>query len=298
MKIVVTGARGQVGWELSRSLAVLGVVHAWDRTQADLDRPDALADALRALRPDLIVNAAAYTAVDRAESEEVLACRINGRGVGVLADVAREIGALLVHYSSDYVFDGAAQAPYREHAVAAPQNAYGRSKLLGDQAIAASGADHLIFRTTWVYSARGANFLLTMLRLMRERPELRVVADQFGAPTSARFIAEATAHAVRQSFGARAQGRFESGLFNLTAEGVTSWHGFAQYILECARELQGGAPLLTERILAIPASEYPVPAVRPHYSVLDGGKFEQHFGLRRPSWQEGVRHVLEELLAR
>jgi dTDP-4-dehydrorhamnose reductase len=296
MKIIVTGASGQVGWELVRSMSVLGAVHAWDRASADLSRPDELIKAIRVSRPDVIVNAAAYTAVDKAESEEALARTINGEAVGALACAAREMGALFVHYSTDYVFDGLASEPYREDAIAAPQNAYGRSKLLGDEAVAASGADHLIFRTTWVYGARGANFLLTMLRLMRERPELSVVADQFGAPTSARFIADGTAHAVRQSMTERAEDRFASGLFNLTADGVTSWHGFAQYIFDCARMAGGDATLVTRKINAITSSDYPTQAQRPAYSVLDGCRLKQRFNLYRPQWQDGVKLVLDELL--
>ncbi|AOK15891.1 dTDP-4-dehydrorhamnose reductase [Burkholderia cepacia] len=298
MKIVVTGARGQVGWELVRSMSVLGAVHAWDRAAADLSRPDELVDAVRELRPDVIVNAAAYTSVDRAESEEALATTINGEAVGALAQAARDIDALFVHYSTDYVFDGMASEPYREDAIAAPQNAYGRSKLLGDEAVAASGADHLIFRTTWVYSARGTNFLLTMLRLMCERPELSVVADQFGAPTSARFIADVTAHAVRQCMNERAEGCFDSGLFNLTADGVTSWHGFAQAIFDCARTAGSGVTLKTGKINAIRALDYPTQAVRPIYSVLDGGRLRHRFNLHRPHWQDGVKLVLDELLCR
>jgi len=297
MKILVTGRTGQVGWELARSMSVLGEVHALDRASADMTRPDELAARVRALRPDVIVNAAAYTAVDRAETETALADVVNGEAVGALANAAREMGALFVHYSTDYVFDGTAREPYHEDAATHPQNAYGRSKLLGEQSVAASGADYLLFRTTWVYGARGANFLLTMLRLMRERTELRVVADQHGAPTSARFIADATAHAVRQAVIERREGRFASGLFNLTADGATTWHGFAQYILERVR-LIGAGELRTERIEPIATRDYPLPAPRPAYSVLDGSRLKGRFGLRRPQWQEGVDLVLDELIRR
>ncbi|KVK92420.1 dTDP-4-dehydrorhamnose reductase [Burkholderia cepacia] len=296
MRIVVTGCRGQVGWELVRSLAVVGDVVAWDRQAADLSEPGALIERIREQRPDVIVNAAAYTAVDRAESEEPRANLVNGAAVGALAQAAQEVGALFVHYSTDYVFDGTARLPYREDAETGPLNAYGRSKLLGERATIESGADYLIFRTTWVYGARGANFLLTMLRLMRERPELRVVADQFGAPTSARFIADATAHAIAQSMSERRAGRFESGLFNLTADGVTTWHGFARHILERAHAIGAGDVLQTTRIDTIVTEDYPLPAARPAYSVLDGSKLQQRFNLRRPQWQECVDLVVDELL--
>ncbi|HDR8911469.1 TPA: dTDP-4-dehydrorhamnose reductase [Burkholderia multivorans] len=296
MRIVVIGCRGQVGWELVRSLAIVGDVFAWDRRTADMSEPGALADRVRSQRPDVIVNAAAYTDVDRAESDEPRANLINGIAVGALAEAAREAGALFVHYSTDYVFDGAATVPYREDAETGPLNAYGRSKLLGERATVASGVDYLIFRTTWVYAARGANFVLTMLRLMRERPELRVISDQFGAPTSARFIADATAHAIARSISERHAGRFESGLFNLTADGVTTWHGFAQHIFERARAIGVGDVLKTKRIEAIATDDYPLPAARPAYSVLDGSKLQQRFNLRRPQWHEGVDLVLDELL--
>src|SRR5215468_6744080 len=227
MRLMLTGANGQVGSELDRSLAALGSVVALDRRQCDLSRPERLPKLIRSLKPDVIVNAAAYTAVDEAEREEALATTVNGTAVGVMAQEACRIGALLVHYSTDYVFDGLKDAPYAEEDPPHPVGAYGRSKLAGESALGQAGGAYLILRTSWVYSARGRNFLRTMLALMRERDELKIVADQLGAPTSAAQIAQATA-AVRE----RADGRFASGLFHLTASGATSWHGFAAAILE------------------------------------------------------------------
>jgi dTDP-4-dehydrorhamnose reductase len=236
MKILVTGATGQVGWEAARSVSVLGHSVACDRSALDLSRPETLKSALNKIRPEVIVNAAAYTAVDRAEEEEELANRINGEAVGEIGRWARDHNALVIHYSTDYVFDGTAERGYTELDATCPLNAYGRSKLLGEQGLASSGCDYLTFRTTWVYASRGKNFLLTMLRLASERETLRVVADQFGAPTSARMIADLTAHVIAKAAVERQAGTFESGLYNLTAEGRTSWHGFARSIIDAARE--------------------------------------------------------------
>ncbi|WP_246796939.1 dTDP-4-dehydrorhamnose reductase [Burkholderia perseverans] len=294
MKVLVTGRNGQVGWELARALAPLGEVIACDRETADLSRPETLAPLVAEVRPGLIVNAAAYTAVDRAEEEEALALRVNGESVGVLAEAARKAGALLVHYSTDYVFDGTADRPYAESDPTSPVNAYGRTKLAGEQAIAAVGGDWLTFRTTWVYGVRGRNFLRTMLRLAGERETMRVVADQTGTPTSARMIAELTAHAVAQAVRERSAGHFESGLFHMTAAGQTSWHGFASAIVDSARATRGDA-IKVRTIEAIDSDAYPTPARRPAWSVLDNGRFDQRFGLTRLDWRRALALVMGDL---
>ncbi|MGX5875463.1 dTDP-4-dehydrorhamnose reductase, partial [Burkholderia gladioli] len=294
VKILLTGRNGQVGWELRRALAPLGEVVACDRQMADLASPETLAPLVASVRPDLIVNAAAYTAVDRAEDEEALALRVNGESVGVLAEAARKAGALLVHYSTDYVFDGTASAPYTESDPSSPVNAYGRTKLAGEQAIKAAGGDWLTFRTTWVYGVRGRNFLHTMLRLAGERETMRVVADQIGTPTSARMIAELTAHALSQAMRERAEGRFESGLFHMTAADQTSWHGFASAIVEAARATRGAA-VKVQTIEAIGSDAYPTPARRPAWSVLDNSRFDQRFGLTRLDWRRALSLVMDDL---
>ena len=234
MRLLLLGANGQVGWELNRSLMPLGEVVALDRQQCDLSQPERLPALVRGISPAVIVNAAGYTAVDQAEGEEQLAMTVNGTAVGVLAEQARACGALLVHYSTDYVFDGTKEAPYLEEDAPNPVNAYGRSKLAGEIAIRQAGAAYLIFRTSWIYAARGRNFVRTLLRLAGEQDELPVVVDQVGTPNWARNIADATVHAVRQAVAERVGGSFVSGLFHLTASGTTSWYGFAEAILEYA----------------------------------------------------------------
>ncbi|WP_454824704.1 dTDP-4-dehydrorhamnose reductase [Paraburkholderia xenovorans] len=295
MKILVTGATGQVGWEATRSVSVLGNAVAGDRSVVDLSHPETLGSTLDTIRPDVIVNAAAYTAVDRAEEEEALANRINGEAVGAIGRWARAHNALVIHYSTDYVFDGT-ELSYTERDATCPLNAYGRSKLLGEQALACSGCDYLTFRTTWVYASRGKNFLLTMLRLASERETLHVVADQFGAPTSARMIADLTAHVIVKATGERLGGTFESGLYNLTAEGRTSWHGFATSIIDAARELPGGGRIKTTSVEPIPTAAYATPATRPANSSLDGSAFDRRFGLNRPQWQVSMMQVLRDAL--
>ena len=280
-KILLLGRDGQVGWELQRAMAPLGRVVAAGREQVDLARPEAVRRAVRDARPDVIVNAAAYTAVDRAESEEDLAMAVNGTAPGVLAEEARRLGALLVHYSTDYVFDGGGRSPYSEGDPTGPLNAYGRSKLAGERAIQQVGGEHLIFRTSWVYGAKGRNFLLTMLRLAAERPELRVVADQHGAPTWSRDIATATAEAVARE-GAR-------GLFHMTGAGQTTWHGFAEAIVA---ESPG---LAAERVVAISTRDFPTPAARPPYSVLSNRRLREELGLELPHWRDSLRRVLREV---
>ncbi|ODT38634.1 MAG: dTDP-4-dehydrorhamnose reductase [Lautropia sp. SCN 70-15] len=298
MKILLTGATGQIGWELARSLQPLGAVVACGRGRADLAAPATLAALVESVRPQVIVNAAAYTAVDRAEQEPALADTINREAPGALAAAARRVGALLVHYSTDYVFDGGGDAPRREDARVAPVNAYGRSKLAGERAIANAGGDWLVLRTSWVYASRGSNFVKTMLWLGAERESLRVVADQVGAPTSARLIADVTAHIVRHALAERAQHRFASEILHLCAAGETSWHGFAQEIFDGWRTLAGADSLKLRELLPIPSSEYPTPAARPPNSRLDCSRLRQRFGIHLPDWREGVRMVLEEIAER
>lgn len=290
MNILLTGANGQVGWELRRALSPLGQVAAVDSKAMDLADPDAIRRVLAEVRPRLIVNPAAYTAVDKAEAEPHLARKVNAEAPGLLAEVAAKTGALLVHYSTDYVFDGSGDAPWKEDDPTGPLNVYGATKLAGEQAIAATGCRHLIFRTSWVYGARGANFLLTMGRLMRERPELKIVADQVGAPTWCRGLADATAHVLAQWLSpARGADKPEPwGVYHMTHGGETSWHGFAQAILE----LEGlEAP---PRLLPIPSGDYPTPARRPLNSRLDNGKLERTFGIRLPAWRTALKLCLDK----
>lgn len=273
--ILLLGRNGQVGWELERALAPLGRVMALGRAEADLSSPDALRRAVRDLRPRWIVNAAAYTAVDRAEEEPEAAFAANAAAPGVLAEEAKRAGAVLVHYSTDYVFDGRKGAPYVEDDAPNPLNVYGRSKLEGERAVQAAGCDHLVLRTTWVYGTRGKNFLLTMLRLMAERAEVRVVADQAGAPTWSRMIAGATAAVM-----VKCAAGIPSGVYHLTAGGATTWHGFAQAI----RDEAG----LAAKVTPISTAEYPTPAVRPAYSVLDNGRLAAAFGVALPDWRASL----------
>ncbi|NMF90016.1 dTDP-4-dehydrorhamnose reductase [Aromatoleum petrolei] len=295
MKLLVTGANGQVGWELARSLMPLGEVIALHRSRCDLSRPETLAPLVAELAPDVIVNAAAYTAVDKAESEEALATTINGTAPGELARAAKAAGALLIHYSTDYVFDGTKSGPYTEDDPVAPVNAYGRSKLAGEMAIREAGCDHLILRTTWVFAARGGNFVRTMLRLGAEREQLRVVADQHGAPTWARNIADATALILAQAQHERRGGAFASGIFNLAAAGETSWHGFAEAIFAEARSALPDTALKVASVEPIPASAYPTPAARPANSRLSGGRLATRFGIGMPHWRDALRRCLEDI---
>jgi dTDP-4-dehydrorhamnose reductase len=306
MKVLLTGATGQVGFELRAALAPLGEIVAATRSgrladhspclRADLADADSLREALDAANPDLIVNAAAYTAVDRAEDEPELADRINHRAIADVGTWAARHGAGVVHYSTDYVFDGRGTRPYREDDATAPLGVYGRSKLAGEEALRASGAAHLIFRTAWVYAARGANFLRTMLRLAAEREELRVVADQIGAPTPAPWIAQATAAAIAawQPQDVTARGSLQ-GTYHLVAGGTANWFDFAGAIM---REAQARALLeRVPRVVPIATADYPTRAARPAYSVLDTSKLTAAFGLQCPDWQDGLRTVLDELAA-
>ncbi|MDR5780170.1 dTDP-4-dehydrorhamnose reductase [Caballeronia sp. LZ065] len=295
MRILLTGRNGQVGWELHRALAPLGDVVAFDRQGADLSRPETIAPLVASVQPDVIVNAAAYTAVDNAEKEEALAQRVNADAAGELAGAARKLKALLVHYSTDYVFDGRSAEPYREHDPVAPLNAYGRTKLAGEQAIEAAGGDWLTLRTTWVYGVRGRNFLRTMLRLGCERETLRVVADQIGVPTSARMIADLTAQVISRAQRERSDGAFASGLFHMTASGRTDWHGFASAIISAAREA-GRLPIKTTSVEPITSREFPTPAARPGFSVLDNSRFDERFRLHRMDWREALALVMDDLL--
>ena len=293
MRLVLLGCGGQVGWELQRALAPLGELLALDlgtSPGADLSDPEALADTLRAVEPDVIVNAAAYTAVDRAESEPELARRINAAAPAAMAALAAECGAWLVHFSTDYVFDGSGEHARSEDDPTAPLSVYGQTKLQGDVAILASGCRHLIFRTSWVYAARGGNFARTMLRLAGEREQLSVIDDQVGAPTGAELIADVSAHALRSAIADPALG----GLYHLVADGVTSWHGYASHVIEQAR--RAGHEIIAREILPIPTSGYPTPATRPLNSRLDTAKLRETFGLTLPDWRVGVDRMLREVL--
>ncbi|MDA8522510.1 dTDP-4-dehydrorhamnose reductase [Acidovorax sp. NCPPB 4044] len=296
MNVLLFGKGGQVGWELQRSLSVLGTVTALDFDSTDhcgdFSRPADIADTVRAVRPDVIVNAAAHTAVDKAESEPDLAHTLNAATPGVLAEEAARLGAWLVHYSTDYVFDGSGTRPWAESDTPAPLSVYGRTKLEGEQRIQASGARHLILRTSWVYGAKGGNFAKTMLRLAQERDRLTVIDDQWGAPTGADLLADATAHAIRHL----QQRPEDAGLYHLVAAGETHWHAYASYVLQEAKRLQPGLPLAAKDVVAVPTSAFPTPAVRPHNSRLDTRRFQATFGLTLPHWQAGIARMLAEIL--
>jgi dTDP-4-dehydrorhamnose reductase len=290
--ILLLGRTGQVGWELERSLQALGRVVACARTEADLSRPDTLCALVRRVRPAIIVNAAAYTAVDVAEQEENLAYRINAEAPAALADTARELNAWLVHYSSDYVFDGRS-GPYSETSATNPLNAYGRTKRAGEEAIERSGCRHVILRTSWVYGARGNNFLNTMLRLAREREELRIVDDQIGAPTWSRTVADVTAALLARLDERRFDGDL-AGIYHLTGQGATSWYGFACLIVEETRSLREASP----RVEAVLTEDYPLPAQRPKDSRLDCRKLSEAFSVNLPAWQDAARLCLDEVKCR
>lgn len=280
MKILLTGSTGQVGYELARSLQGLGEVVAVDRQVMDLSDLDQVRDVIRKERPQLIVNPAAYTAVDKAESEPALAFRVNAEAPGLMAQEAKALGAAMVHYSTDYVFDGTQPAPRREGDPTGPVNVYGASKLAGEQAIAAAGIPHLIFRTSWVYGMRGKNFLLTMLRLAKEREELRVVADQHGAPTWSRTIADTTALVLAQAqAGGSDWWQANSGVYHLSAQGQTTWSEFTEAIVAAAG--------LSCRVVPITSAEYPTPAKRPQYSVMSSDRLVERF-VRLPDWKQAL----------
>ena len=287
-KILVFGRVGQVGWELRHKLACLGQVYSVDFPEIDFSKPETIRDAIRAAQPTVIVNAAAYTAVDKAEATPEPAWDINATGPGVIAEEAKRAGALMVHYSTDYVYDGSKQGGWVETDAPNPLNVYGKTKLAGDEAIAAAGGDYLIFRTSWVYGARGANFLLTMLRLAKDRPELRIVDDQTGSPTTSETIAQVTANVLAQVLSPAGDGLAgRSGVYHLTNSGATTWFGFATEFLS----KQTRCP----KLIPIPASEYPLPAVRPVNSVLSCEKLAETFGVQMPSWELALDLVLETL---
>jgi dTDP-4-dehydrorhamnose reductase len=280
VKILLTGKNGQVGLELSRSLAPLGEIIAYDRTGLDLAAPDRVAAVVRSVRPAVLVNAAAYTAVDRAEREPEAAHAVNARGVAVLAEEAKRTGALLIHYSTDYVFDGTKDTPYVEEDVPHPLNVYGQSKLAGERAIREIDCAHLILRTSWVYAERGANFFLTMRRLLREKEEVRVVADQVGAPTFAGALADATTRLLKDHGGPALGER--GGVYHVTASGSTTWHGFATAIAR----LEGAET--RARVVPIPSEGYPTPARRPKNSRLSNEKLLRQFGVVLPPWEASL----------
>ena len=297
MKILLLGKNGQVGWELQRSLAPLGEVVALDfdspgPLSADFSKPESLAATVQAVAPDVIVNAAAHTAVDKAESEPDLARAINATSPGVLAREAAARGAWLVHYSTDYVFDGSGTAPRSEDEPTGPLNVYGQTKLEGEEAIRASGCCHLLLRTSWVYGARGGNFARTMLKLAQERETLKVIDDQIGAPTGADLLADLTAHMIRAARGDVSL----SGTYHAVASGETSWHGYASHVIAFARS--AGVPLKVAEgaIAAVPTTEFPTPARRPLNSRLSTDKLRQRFGLVLPEWRTGVERMLTEVL--
>lgn len=293
MHIMLFGKNGQVGWELQRSLAPLGKVTAIDFDSidycGDFSNPNGVAETVRRLKPDVIVNAAAHTAVDKAESEREFAELLNATSVMAIAKEAEQLGAWLVHYSTDYVFDGSGDTPWVETDLTAPLNVYGETKLAGEIG-AKLCSRHLIFRTSWVYAARGANFAKTMLRLGQEHQEISVINDQFGAPTGAELLADCTAHAIRI-----AQNKpTVSGLYHLIASGTTTWFDYAQLVFAKARK--AGLDLTVGQVRAVPSSAFPTPAKRPHNSRLDTTKFQQTFNLVLPDWQVGVERMLDEIL--
>jgi dTDP-4-dehydrorhamnose reductase len=295
MKILLTGKNGQLGFELQRALAPLGEIHAVGSQDCDLADADALRALVRRVAPDVIVNPAAYTAVDKAESDEATARAVNAVAPAILGEEGARLGALVLHYSTDYVFDGTKEGAYTEADPPAPQSVYGRTKLEGEQGLAAANPRHLVLRTSWVVGAHGGNFAKTMLRLAGEREKLTVVADQFGAPTPAALLADLSAHLVREH--ARAgTADFPYGTYHVAASGETSWHGYAQFVIGEALAAGKVLKATVDAIAPLATEQYPTPAKRPLNSRLDTSRFRMTFGLRLPPWQEGVRHVLRQIL--
>ena len=296
MNILLLGKGGQVGWELQRSLSVLGQVTALDHESKDLcgdfSQPEGIRDTVRALRPGIIVNAAAHTAVDKAESEQEFARLLNATTPGVLAEEAGRLGAWLVHYSTDYVFDGSGSRPWVETDAPAPLSCYGRTKLEGERHIQQSGCKHLILRTSWVYAARGGNFAKTMLRLAQERDRLTVIDDQWGAPTGADLLADVTAHAIRHL----QQRPNDGGLYHCVAAGETNWHSYAKEVLTLAEQAQSAIKIKSTEVAPVPTSAFPTPATRPLNSRLNTAKLQSTFDLQLPHWQAGVARMLTEIL--
>jgi dTDP-4-dehydrorhamnose reductase len=295
MKLLITGKNGQVGFELQRALAPLGEIVAVDHAECDLSSADAIRALVRRLQPDVIVNPAAYTAVDKAESDQDTVFAVNAVAPGVFGEEAARLNALVVHYSTDYVFDGKKAGAYSEDDTPNPQSVYGQSKLAGEQALQASGAKHLTFRTSWVVGAHGNNFAKTMLRLAVDRDSLSVVADQWGAPTSAALLADVTAQLIRQHALADDQ-PFPYGLYHMVAGGETNWHDYARYVIEAARAAGKPIKVTPDNIKAITTADYPLPAPRPANSRLDTRKLQDTFGLILPHWQLGISHILEQIL--
>lgn len=295
MKILLTGKNGQVGFELRRALAPLGEIVAVDMAECDLSDADAIRALVRDVAPQVIVNPAAYTAVDKAETEQATAHAVNAVAPGVFGQEAKKLGALVVHYSTDYVFDGTKQGVYTEDDAPNPQSVYGKTKLAGEVALRDSGAGFLILRTSWVVGAHGGNFAKTMLRLAAERDALSVVADQFGSPTSAALLADLTAHLVRQASRANAAD-FPYGVYHAVAGGETNWHEYACYVIERARKAGRPIRVAPEKIRPIATADYPTPAKRPANSRLDTSKLRDTFGLRLPDWREGLDHILDQIL--
>lgn len=296
MKILLFGANGQVGWELQRSLSPLGELVALNRHSTDLcgdlANLDGIAGAVRLVQPDVIVNAAAYTAVDKAESDADNAYAINAAAPGVLAEAASAAGAWLVHYSTDYVFDGSGSKPWEEADPTGPLSVYGKTKLEGERLVAGKCANHLIFRTSWVYAARGGNFVKTMLHLAQERGCLTVIDDQWGAPTGAELLADMTAHAIRQVM----QRPQDAGLYHLAASGETTWYEYLKYAIAQAGRVQSAIKMETKEVTPVPTSTFPTPARRPRNSRLNAAKLQATFGLCLPPWQQGVDRMLAEIL--
>jgi len=295
MKILLLGKNGQLGWELNRSLQAFGDIVALDIDEADFSEPENLRQIVQQISPDVICNAVAYTAVDKAEKEETLAMNINGVAPGILAEEALKLDALLLHYSTDYVFDGTKKSPYVEADETNPLNAYGRTKLAGEIAVQSSGCDYLIFRTSWVYASRAQNFLLTMLKLAQEREVLSIVNDQVGSPTSARLISDTTVLCLQQAIKERRVGNFSSDLYHLTNSGYTSWFGFTKEIVAQARS-QLGMKLALKKLKAIPTTDYPTPAIRPMNSQLALTKLESTFSIKMPNWKESLSLCIGGLL--
>lgn len=294
LRILVTGKNGQVGFELQRALAPLGQVIAVDQSECNLANPDAIRELVRRVAPDVIVNPAAYTAVDKAESDRETAFAVNARAPGVFGEEAARLGALVIHYSTDYVFDGNKDSAYTEEDTPAPQSVYGQTKLEGERALAEANPQHVIMRTSWVVGAHGGNFAKTMLRLAAERERLTVVADQFGAPTSAALLADLTAHLIRQH-QRKGSDAFPYGTYHVVAGGETNWCDYARFVI--AEALAAGRQLKVtpEAVSPLTTADYPTPAKRPTNSRLDTARFRTAFGLNLPHWQEGVRHVLQQI---
>ena len=296
MKILLLGKGGQVGWELQRSLSVLGQVTALDFDSkdhcGDFSNPQGVAETVRALRPDVIVNAAAHTAVDKAESEPELARLLNATTPGLVAEEAAKLGAWMIHYSTDYVFDGSGEQAWSEADATGPLSVYGSTKLEGEALIRASGAKHLILRTSWVYAARGGNFAKTMLRLAQERDRLTVINDQFGAPTGADLLADVTAHAIRHL----QRKPDDAGLYHCVAGGTTTWFEYAKFVISEAQKIKPELQIKATEVAPVPTSAFPTPAQRPHNSRLDTSRLQSTFGLTLPHWEHGVQRMLTEIL--